>query len=76
MYPVRGDKVPLMTLIPMSQFPPTQVAGLYSLVPSQQDILLALLDNLLHDVLLAQCSSSEGVALLFKLTPEHPMEGA
>ncbi|KAJ9080577.1 hypothetical protein DSO57_1023404 [Entomophthora muscae] len=88
MYPVCGDEDPLVKLIPVSQvflppLPPptpgdsstTQVVGLFSLAPSQQDIPLALPGTLLHDVLLAQRSSPDGMALLFKLTPEHPKEG-
>ncbi|KAJ9085887.1 hypothetical protein DSO57_1009466 [Entomophthora muscae] len=82
MYPVCGDKDPLVTLIPVSwvissssplptpvDSPPTQVAGLCSLAPSQQYILLVLLGTLLHDMLLDQYSSPCSVALLFKLTP-------
>ncbi|KAJ9071965.1 hypothetical protein DSO57_1032072 [Entomophthora muscae] len=88
MYPVRGDKDPLVTLIPASQViplflllltpvdPPTKAAGLCSLTPSYQDILLALPGNLLYNVLLAQRSSPDGMALLSKLTPEHPKEDA
>ncbi|KAJ9062297.1 hypothetical protein DSO57_1012092 [Entomophthora muscae] len=88
MYPVYGDEDPLVTLIPVSQvllspsLPPTpgdspltQVVGLCSLAPPQQDILLALPGTLLHDVLLAQFSSPDSMALLSKLTPEHPKEG-
>ncbi|KAJ9075895.1 hypothetical protein DSO57_1031306 [Entomophthora muscae] len=89
MYPVRGDEGPFLTLIPASQVilppsppptqgdsSPTQVGGLCSLAPPQQDIPPVLSGTLLHDVLLAQCSSLESMALLFKLTPEHPKEGA
>ncbi|KAJ9076695.1 hypothetical protein DSO57_1023896 [Entomophthora muscae] len=88
MYPVRGDEDPLVTLIPASQVilplsppqnpghpPPTQVVGLCSLVPPQQDILLALPGTLLHDVLLARSSSPDSMVFLSKLTPEHPKEG-
>ncbi|KAJ9050213.1 hypothetical protein DSO57_1016541 [Entomophthora muscae] len=88
MYPVCNDEDPLVTLIPASQvIPPphhhqprnillTQVVGLCSLASPQQDIPLALPGTLLHDVLLAQRSSPDGMALLSKLTPEHPKEGA
>ncbi|KAJ9073070.1 hypothetical protein DSO57_1020366 [Entomophthora muscae] len=89
MYPVRGDENPLVTLIPASQVilppsppqtlghpPPTQPVGLCSLAPPQQEILLALPGTLLHDVLMAQCSSLDGMALLSKLTPEHTKKGA
>ncbi|KAJ9048531.1 hypothetical protein DSO57_1034258 [Entomophthora muscae] len=80
-------RTPLATLIPASQVIPspsrlltlsdslpTQVVSLCSLVPPQQNILLALPETLFHDVLLAQCFSSDGVVLLSKLTPEHPKE--
>ncbi|KAJ9061615.1 hypothetical protein DSO57_1018779 [Entomophthora muscae] len=89
MYPVCGDEDPLVTLIPASQvilpphccrpqvtLPPTQVVGLCSLAPPQQDIPLALPGTLLHDVLLAQHSSPDSMILLSKLTPEHPNKGA
>ncbi|KAJ9076441.1 hypothetical protein DSO57_1026197 [Entomophthora muscae] len=65
MCPVHGNEDPLLTLIPASQVflppsplptpgdsPPTQVVGLCSLAPSQQDIPLVLPGTLLHDVLL------------------------
>ncbi|KAJ9055755.1 hypothetical protein DSO57_1000614 [Entomophthora muscae] len=89
MYPVRGDEDHLVILIPASQVilphslpptpgdsPPTQVVGLCSLAPPQQDIPLALPGTLLHDVLLAQHSSPDVMVLLSKLTPEHLKEGA
>ncbi|KAJ9084492.1 hypothetical protein DSO57_1023812 [Entomophthora muscae] len=89
MYPVCGDENTLVTLIPASQVipppspppttdhpPPTQVVGICSLAPPQQDILLALPGTLLHDVILTQRSSLDSIALLSKLTPEHLKEGA
>ncbi|KAJ9066337.1 hypothetical protein DSO57_1010548 [Entomophthora muscae] len=89
MYPVRGDKDPLVTLIPASQVissssplltpvesSTTQVAGLCYLAPFQQDILLALPGTLLHNVLLAQRSFLDGMTLHSKLTFKHPKEGS
>ncbi|KAJ9061086.1 hypothetical protein DSO57_1024092 [Entomophthora muscae] len=88
MYPVCGDEDSLVTLIPVSQVflppllpptqgdsPPTQVVGLCSLAPSQQEIRLVFPGILLHNVLLAQHSSPDGMALLSKPTPEHSKEG-
>ncbi|KAJ9088937.1 hypothetical protein DSO57_1018047 [Entomophthora muscae] len=87
MYPVHGDEdppcdshpcipgTPPSPLLTSGDSPLTQVVGLCYIAPPQQDILLALPGNLLHNVLLAQHFSLDSKALLSKLTLEHPKEG-
>ncbi|KAJ9071496.1 hypothetical protein DSO57_1036308 [Entomophthora muscae] len=57
-------------------FPLVQLDALCSLASPLPDIPLSLPGTLLHDMLLAQCSTPDSLALHSKLTPENPKEGA